>query len=134
MNISNKYSLGCYIKVGQCSIISFKVVDEPRTERPSPSTTDDNLARVCVLLYSGQWKSVRIIVETLNIPETIVYELVTDKLDMRKVFAKLVPMPLMDDQKNHRMTVLTTTTVVPLITFSSLYIFLLECSDESWGV
>ncbi|KAG8238694.1 hypothetical protein J437_LFUL016573 [Ladona fulva] len=40
------------------------------------------------------------IAETLNIPKTIVHELLTDKFDMRKECTKLVPKLLTDDQKN----------------------------------
>lgn len=64
-----------------------EVVDEPRAGRPSTSTTDDNLARGRDLLNSDRRLSVWMIAETLNIPKTIVHELMTDKLDMRKVCA-----------------------------------------------
>ncbi|KAG8237055.1 hypothetical protein J437_LFUL016981 [Ladona fulva] len=67
------------------------VVDEPRAGRPSIGKTDDNLARVGDLLNSDRRLSVWMIAETLNIPKTIIHELVTDKLDMRKVCAKLAP-------------------------------------------
>ncbi|KAG8238430.1 hypothetical protein J437_LFUL002887 [Ladona fulva] len=74
-----------------------EVVDEPRAGRPPTSTI------VRDLLNSGLRLSVQTIAETLNIPKAIVHELVTDKLDMRKVCAKLMT----DDQKNHRVTVAT---------------------------
>ncbi|KAG8229031.1 hypothetical protein J437_LFUL007586 [Ladona fulva] len=82
-------------------------INEPSTGRPSTSNTDDNLAHVCDLLNSDHQLSIQMIAETLNIPKTIAHELVTDKLDMRKVRAKLVPKLLTADQKNHRVTVMT---------------------------
>ncbi|KAG8229667.1 hypothetical protein J437_LFUL010152 [Ladona fulva] len=84
-----------------------EVIEEPRAGRPSTSTPDDNLDRVRNLLNSDCRLSVPLNVETLNIPKTIAHELVTDKLDVSKVCAKLIPKLLTDDQKNHRVTVAT---------------------------
>ncbi|KAG8238090.1 hypothetical protein J437_LFUL012197 [Ladona fulva] len=85
----------------------FKGRGGRRTGRPSTSTTDNNLACVRDLLNSDRQFSVQMIAESLNIPKTIIYELLIDKLDMRKMCAKLVPKLLVDDQKNHRVTVAT---------------------------
>ncbi|KAG8240052.1 hypothetical protein J437_LFUL019551 [Ladona fulva] len=76
---------------GQCSIIftTFKHLRKARkrwsTGWTSTSRTNDNLAPVRDLLNSDRRLSVQMIAETINIPKTIVHELVTDKLDMRKV-------------------------------------------------
>ncbi|KAL1138560.1 hypothetical protein AAG570_008623 [Ranatra chinensis] len=59
------------------------VVDEPRAGRPSTSSTDVNLDRVRDLLNSDRRLRVRLIADTLNIPKTIVHELVTEKTSSR---------------------------------------------------
>ncbi|KAG8230774.1 hypothetical protein J437_LFUL010658 [Ladona fulva] len=58
-----------------------EVVDKPLAGCPSTSTTNDNLACVGNLLNSDHRVGVQMIAETLNIPKTIVHELVTNKLE-----------------------------------------------------
>ncbi|KAJ8947559.1 hypothetical protein NQ318_005039 [Aromia moschata] len=68
------------------------VNDENRAGRPSTSSSDDNVKRVSDLLNTDRFlKSVRLISETLDITKTIVHEIVSESLGMRKVCAKLVP-------------------------------------------
>jgi len=78
------------------------VNDEERSGRPSTSKTEENETRVRNLLNTDGRLSVRLIAETLNIPKTIVHQIVTETLGMRKVCAKLVPIVLTDDQKQRR--------------------------------
>ncbi|KAJ8956526.1 hypothetical protein NQ318_019246 [Aromia moschata] len=77
------------------------VNDENRAGRPSTSSSDDNVKRVRGLLNTDRRLSVRLISETLDITKTIVHEIVSESLGMRKVCAKLVPNVLTDDQKAH---------------------------------
>ncbi|KAJ8957716.1 hypothetical protein NQ318_017613 [Aromia moschata] len=67
------------------------VNDENCVGRPSTSSSDDNVKRVRDLLNTDRRLSVRLISETLDITKTIVHEIVSESLGMRKVCAKLVP-------------------------------------------
>ncbi|KAJ8958044.1 hypothetical protein NQ318_002051 [Aromia moschata] len=78
------------------------VNDENRAGRPSTSSSDDNVKRVRDLLNTYRRLSVRLISETLDITKTIVHEIVSESLGMRKVCAKLEPKVLTDDQKARR--------------------------------
>ncbi|KAJ8935783.1 hypothetical protein NQ318_018410 [Aromia moschata] len=78
------------------------VNDENRAGRPSTSSSDDNVKRVRDLLNIDRRLSVRLISETLDITKTIVHEIVSESLGMRKVCAKLVPKVLTDYQKARR--------------------------------
>ncbi|KAJ8953293.1 hypothetical protein NQ318_015875 [Aromia moschata] len=78
------------------------VNDENRAGRPSTSSSDDNVKRVRDLLNTNRRLSVRLISETLDITKTIVHEIVSESLGMRKVCAKFVPKVLTDDQKARR--------------------------------
>ncbi|KAJ8942388.1 hypothetical protein NQ318_016636 [Aromia moschata] len=78
------------------------VNDENRAGRPSTSSFDDNVKRMRDLLNTDRRLSVRLISETLDIKKSIVHEIVSESLGMRKVCAKLVPKVLTDDQKARR--------------------------------
>ncbi|KAJ8937392.1 hypothetical protein NQ318_015472 [Aromia moschata] len=60
------------------------VNDENRAGRPSTSSFDDNVKRVRDLLNTDRRLSVRLISETLDITKTIVHEIVSECLGMRK--------------------------------------------------
>ncbi|KAJ8946399.1 hypothetical protein NQ318_011807 [Aromia moschata] len=57
---------------------------ENRTGRPSTSSSDDNVKRVGDLLNTD--RRVHLISETLNITKTIVHEIVSESLGMRKTY------------------------------------------------
>ncbi|KAJ8948152.1 hypothetical protein NQ318_009240 [Aromia moschata] len=67
------------------------VNDENRAGGPSTSSSDDNVKRVRDLLNTDRRLSVRLISDTLDITKTIVHEIVSKSLGMRKVCTKLVP-------------------------------------------
>ncbi|KAJ8958703.1 hypothetical protein NQ318_016430 [Aromia moschata] len=71
------------------------VDDENRAGGPSTSSSDDNVKCVRDLLNTD--RRLRLISETLDITKTIVHEIVSGSLGMRKVCAKLVPKVLTDD-------------------------------------
>ncbi|KAJ8962169.1 hypothetical protein NQ318_018126, partial [Aromia moschata] len=75
------------------------VNDENRAGLPLTSSSNDNVKRVRDLLNTDRRLSVRLISETLDITKTIVHEIVSESLGMRKVCAKLMPKVLTDDQK-----------------------------------
>ncbi|KAJ8934268.1 hypothetical protein NQ318_020919 [Aromia moschata] len=63
------------------------VNDENRAGRPSTSSSDGNVKRVRDLLNTDRRPSVRLISETLDITKTIVHEIVSESLGMRKYIA-----------------------------------------------
>ncbi|KAJ8954551.1 hypothetical protein NQ318_000785 [Aromia moschata] len=63
---------------------SEDVNDENRAGRPSTSSSDNNVKRVRDLLNTYRRLSVRLISETLDITKTIVHEIVSESLGMRK--------------------------------------------------
>ncbi|XP_054717601.1 histone-lysine N-methyltransferase SETMAR-like [Uloborus diversus] len=81
------------------------VTDEARSGRPSTSKTDNNVSCVRELLNSDRRMSVRLLSDSLNLPKTIVHEIVSEELGMRKICAKLEPKVLTDAQKTHRLEV-----------------------------
>lgn len=82
-----------------------RVEDDDRSGRPSTSKSEDNVSRVRKLLNEDRRMTVRTISENLGIPQTTVFEIVTENLNMRKVCAKLVPRVLSNDQKTTRKTI-----------------------------
>ncbi|KAJ8936080.1 hypothetical protein NQ318_008027 [Aromia moschata] len=65
--------------------LSEDVNDENRAGRPSTSSSDDNVKRVPDLLNTDRRLFVRLISETLDITKTIVHEIVSESLEMRKI-------------------------------------------------
>ncbi|KAJ8961763.1 hypothetical protein NQ318_021364 [Aromia moschata] len=88
------------------------VNDKNRAGRPSTSSSDDNVKCVRDLLNTDRRLSVRLISEKLDITKTIVHEIVSESLGMRKVCAKLVPKVLTDDQKSEALSTKKTPAVV----------------------
>lgn len=82
-----------------------EVADEDRAGRPSTSTNTDNVTRVSKVLNSDRRLSIRLIPQMLNLPKSVVHDIVTEHLNMRKVCAKMVPKVLTDDQKLRRVEV-----------------------------
>lgn len=82
-----------------------EVADEARSGRPSTSRDDNAIEKVRVLLNTDRRLSVRLIADQLDIPKSVVYRIVTEDFQMRKVCAKLVPKVLTDEQKTNRVTV-----------------------------
>jgi hypothetical protein len=65
--------------------------DEQRAVHPSTARTENNVARVKVVLDRDRLLQVRLIAEEVGLPKTDVHRLVTEDLHMRKICAKLVP-------------------------------------------
>lgn len=81
------------------------VEDEQRTGRPSTSHTLDNVAKVKAVLDSDRRLSVRLIADKVELSKSIVHEIITTELRMRKVCAKLVPKVLTVEQKESRVSI-----------------------------
>ena len=81
------------------------VEDEQRAGRPSTARTENNVARVKVVLDRDRRLQVRLIAEEVGLPKTDVHRIITEDLHMRKICAKLVPKNLSDEQKDNRVLV-----------------------------
>jgi len=79
--------------------------DEQRIGRPSTSHTSDNVAKAKVVLESDRRVSVRLIADQVGLPKSIVHEIFTTELQMRKVCVKLLPKVLTDEQKENRVSI-----------------------------
>ena len=75
-----------------------KVEDEPRAGRLSTSKTDDNVERVRSLVGSDRRLTLRMISSELNLNRFTGHQILTQDLDMRKVYAKMVPKNLTTEQ------------------------------------
>ncbi|KAJ8944902.1 hypothetical protein NQ318_012711 [Aromia moschata] len=67
------------------------VNEEARSGPPSTSRTDEHGTQVGEFLYTDRRMSVRMISEQLNLPKTIIHEIISEELAMWKICAKLAP-------------------------------------------
>jgi hypothetical protein len=74
------------------------VQDYPRSGQQKTQRTDANVDRVRTLVHSDRILGVRLI-EELNMNRETVQQITPDDLGIRKIFAKMVPRILTDDQK-----------------------------------
>ena len=71
------------------------IEDEPQSRRPSSSRTNENVDRIQDLVSTDRWLTVRMFREELT--HTIVHQILTNELGMRKMCAKVVPKNLLQD-------------------------------------
>lgn len=76
--------------------------DKQRSGRPSTTQTEEDVNRVCEFLNIDRRASLREMSEELNLTYYNVHQIVTEKLAMRKVCAKLDPKVLTDEQMQLR--------------------------------
>lgn len=76
--------------------------DDPRPGRPSTSSSEENVERIGASVLKDCSLTVRMIADELSIPKTIVHEILTQKLEMKKFCAKIVPKLLTPEQKVKR--------------------------------
>jgi len=67
------------------------VEDEERAGHPSVSRTENNVARVKVVLNRDRRLNVQLIAEEVGLPKMDVHRIIMEDLHMRKICAKLVP-------------------------------------------
>ena len=79
-----------------------EVEDDPKTGRPSTTRTDKNIIRVKQLVRSDRRLTVRMISDELSLNREPVRTILLHNLGMRKVYAKMVPKILSEDQKQNR--------------------------------
>ena len=78
------------------------VTDEERSGRPATSRNEENIVKVYQVVRENRRLTVRSIAEQMNIDRETVRNILTEDLDMRKVYAKMVPKELTEEQKQRR--------------------------------
>ena len=73
--------------------------DEPRVGRPRSSTTEDNIAHVDALIQDNKQHKLRDMAAELDIPKSVVHEIVHEKLGYQKVSSHWVPKQLIEENK-----------------------------------
>ncbi|XP_072143940.1 protein GVQW3-like [Dermacentor andersoni] len=79
-----------------------RVEDDDSSGRPSTSKTNENVSQVKNLWNSDRRMSIRMIVDDLSVPQTQVFEILTENLATWKVCAKFVPRVLSEEQTANR--------------------------------
>jgi predicted HTH transcriptional regulator len=75
------------------------VNDEERSRQPATSRTEENIAKICQIVRENHRLTVRSTAEQVNINRETVRKILTEDLDMKKVYAKMVPKELSKEQK-----------------------------------
>ena len=78
------------------------VKDGDRPGRPRTAVTDDNIEKVRDVVRKDGRVGVRAVAEEVNLDRESVRQILREKLNMRKVCAKMVPKLLSDGQKERR--------------------------------
>ena len=79
-----------------------EVEDDPKMGQPSTTRIDENITRVKHLVRSDRRLTVRMISDELSLNRESVRKILLHDLGMRKVYAKMVPKILSEDQKKNR--------------------------------
>jgi hypothetical protein len=80
------------------------VEDEQRSGRPSTGRTGYNTARVTELLRPDRRLTVQVIADKLNMNRETARLILTSKLGMRKIYAKMVPRKLTEQKQDARLS------------------------------
>ena len=80
---------------------SMSVGEDPRPGRPSTSTNDDHVDRVRVVIRGNRRLTAREVADEVGISVVSFHQIFTEKRQMRRVSAKIVPRLLTDDQKEN---------------------------------
>ena len=72
----------------------FNLADEARVGRPRSSTSDENVIRVDGLIQEDRRRKVRELAAELDLPKSVVHEIIYEKLGYRKVSSRWVPKQL----------------------------------------
>lgn len=86
MSKSNIYEWYNRFKSGRETVAS-----DPRSGRPSSTNSPDNVEKVREAIAQDSRLTMRELEKQLNIPKTVVAEILTEKLGLRRVAAKFVP-------------------------------------------
>ena len=75
------------------------VKDDDRPGRPRRAVTDDNIQKVRDVVRKDRRLGVQAVAEEVNLGRESVRRILKEKLNMRKVCAKMLPKLLSDEQK-----------------------------------
>ena len=75
--------------------------DDDRPGCPHTAVTDHNIEKVRDVIQKDRRLGVRAVAEEVNLDRESVQRILRDKLNMRKVCAKMVPKVLSDEQTEH---------------------------------
>ena len=78
------------------------VDSDPRSGRPSLTTTPENIERVRLAIEGDRQLTVRKLENDLGIPKTTVWEILNKILGVTRVYAKFIPKFLTTEQKDLR--------------------------------
>ena len=81
------------------------VEDDPRGRRPSTSSNETNVKLVKKIVHGDCLLTVRLISDKLGLNQNNLWQIITEDLGMRKVWAKMVPKLLNNGQKMWHMQV-----------------------------
>jgi len=81
------------------------VTDEERSGWPATSRTEENIAKIRQIVRKNCRLTVRSIAEQVNIDRETVRKILTEDLDIRKVYSKIVPKEPTKKQKQRRVTI-----------------------------
>jgi predicted HTH transcriptional regulator len=70
------------------------VTDEERSGRPATSRTEENIAKIRHIVCENRQLTVRSTAEQANIDRKTVRKILSEDLDMRKVYSRMVPKEL----------------------------------------
>ena len=83
----------------------MSVGEDPRPGRPSTSTDDDHVERVRAVIRGNHRLTVREVANEVGISMGSCHQILTEKLQMRRVSAEFMPCLLTDDQKEYRVEI-----------------------------
>ena len=75
------------------------VEDDPKSGRPCTSTTDTNIQKVRQLVHSDHHLTIRVIANEVEMDRETICTILVDNLGMWKVYAKMAPRLLTEEQK-----------------------------------
>lgn len=104
--------------------------DDSRSGRPSTSTDNHHVAKVNTLIRSNRRLTIREVAEECDISFGSCQEILTEKLQMRRVAAKFVPKVLTEDQKGHR--VVCSEELLEQATNDDNFLKRIITGDETW--
>jgi predicted transcriptional regulator len=76
------------------------VTDKERSGQPATKRTEEIFAKVHQLVCEKCWLTVTSVAEQVNINRETIRKILTEDLDMRKLYAKIVPEELTKEHKN----------------------------------
>ena len=106
------------------------VKDEERSGRPTTSKTPETIARIEALIREDRRRTIREISTLVGIGYGVCQEILTEKLNMRRVAAKFVPRLLTTDQMKGRLDVCSE--LRDLESTDPSFLSRIITGDESW--